>query len=103
MPEYALGIGIGQFEARKELGGHATTSTRIVGTARGARAGVTGFAQRSEEFTRRPHILESAISNIARLEFLMDDKRARVDLTDRVDEADDSPGPAKVQPFEGVT
>ena len=94
----ALRVGSIEGKTREEFGGHAASLTRVVATARSACAGGFGFAKRSEERTLAPDLGEATvIENIACAEFLVENERARINIAEWIDEANDAAGSAEIE------
>ena len=99
MAEHALGVGPVERQAGEELGRHAAAAAGVVVAARFAGAAGLRAAQLAEQLRLAPDALEAArLADVAGEELVVDRERAGVDVADRVDQADDAPGAAEVQP-----
>ncbi len=98
MAEDALGVGPVERQAGEELRRHAPAAAGAIGAARIARPTRRRPAEPGEEVAPAPDAGESASSpHGPGPEFGMHHERAGVDVTDRVDQADDPAGAAQVQ------
>ena len=97
--EHAFGVGAGQRQPREELRRHAPPAAFVEQPAARARAGVLRLAQLAEQLGLAPHALEAAgVANVAGEELVVDHERARIHVSDRIDQAHHAPGSAQVQP-----
>src|SRR5690349_1044549 len=98
----ALRVGAVQRQPGEELGRHAPAAARVVGRTRPAGAPGLRPAQPGEQLGIPPHRGEAAgAADVPGQEVLVDGERARVDVTDRVDQADHAPRAAQVRPGSG--
>ncbi len=98
MAEDALRIRALEREPGEELRCHAPAPARGVGTAGVAGSARRGSPQTGEQVALAPHGAKASWQpHVARLEVRVHDEGAGVDVSDRVDQADDPPGPAQVQ------
>src|SRR6266487_3589942 len=98
VPLDALRVGAVQRQPGEELGRHAPAAARVVGRTRLAGAPGLRPAQPGEQLGIPPHRGESAgAADVPGQEVLVDGERARVDVADRVDQADHPARAAQVQ------
>jgi hypothetical protein len=96
---HALRVRSVQRQAGEELRSHAATAAGVVGVAAGARAAALRLAQLEEERALAPDLREAALAaDVAGVELVRDGERAGVDVSHRVDQADDPAGAAEDQP-----
>ena len=103
MTEDALGVWSIKRQAGEELGRHAASLAGVEGATGRTRPRTLRLPQRGEERGLAPHAGETtAIADVASQEVLVDDERAGVDIADRIDQADHSPGATQVQAVERI-